>query len=530
MATPSNSSRSGKGKGWRSVWIGMTILTGSMVSLYWGSFPATLEGATVVSPRGTLLPAIPGMHRVPEDQPTIQAAIDAAQARNTGLYIPSGTYRISSVTYTCAAPPTNGILIYGDSPCNGYGTRGTIIQSTTLSGATFTVDGGYPGTESNIEIRNITFRGNATADAGLKMSRAWFGRFVDCAFTGFTKSGACGLWFFADATPSAYSGTSEIRGCRFRSNAIGVKSSCGPSEPINNFVNVIAYNTCYFLDHTEIAVQIGEVTTQLMQARAHNFSNCGFEINARDIVSNVSVYEMNIDGCYFEILAGSPYIGNPRISLLRSGASAPGACITICNNYFQHPLASAGDSIIEIAGDNNVTVRSNFSSFGNQTDRFFLTGTNMEKRIRVEPAGTPPGVTPYPIRFRQTGTGSYTEYSHAVNTADRPPIVPVTYAASMSIPISTGGVRTITPTDGSAFTIASVTFTEGAPQLFTVCIINTTGGALGAATWSSGAAGFKLGAAWTQPATGFRRYITFMFDPVANRAYEISRSAADVAN
>ena len=75
-----------------------------------------------------------------------------------------------------------------------------------------------------------------------------------------------------------------------------------------------------------------------------------------------------------------------------------------------------------------------------------------------------------------------------------------------------------------------VTFTEGAPQLFTVCIINTTGGALGAATWSSGAAGFKLGAAWTQPATGFRRYITFMFDPVANRAYEISRSAADVAN
>ena len=146
MATPANSSRSGKGKGWRSVWIGMTILTGSMVSLYWGAFPATLEGATVVSPRGTLLPAIPGMHRVPEDHPTIQAAIDAALPGETVAVAPG--FWDERISIRGKAITLRGVAGAGRTTLSGTGSSGPVItvegalsRGTRIEG--FTVSGGH---------------------------------------------------------------------------------------------------------------------------------------------------------------------------------------------------------------------------------------------------------------------------------------------------------------------------------------------------------------------------------------------------
>lgn len=101
--------------------------------------------------------------------------------------------------------------------------------------------------------------------------------------------------------------------------------------------------------------------------------------------------------------------------------------------------------------------------------------------------------------------------------------VTVTYSANMVLDLRTGDEFYVTATNGTAFTFTYSNALDG--NRFSVTIINTSGGALGAATWT----GFKLGAAWAQPANTFRRTIEFEVDG-GGVAHEINRTAADVAN
>lgn len=110
----------------------------------------------------------------------------------------------------------------------------------------------------------------------------------------------------------------------------------------------------------------------------------------------------------------------------------------------------------------------------------------------------------------------------------------VTYSASMT-PTFTLGTRfstaTMTATNGTAFTInvPSESLDRYVKPMvgsqLSLVIRNASGGALGVATF---AAGYKLGAAWTQPANGFSRTIEFQYN--GTNWIEQSRTAADVAN
>jgi hypothetical protein len=62
-------------------------------------------------------------------------------------------------------------------------------------------------------------------------------------------------------------------------------------------------------------------------------------------------------------------------------------------------------------------------------------------------------------------------------------------------------------------------------QTITITVKNTIGGALGTFTWN---AIYKMGSAWTNPANGFSRSITFYYD--GTNWIEISRSPVDVSN
>lgn len=111
----------------------------------------------------------------------------------------------------------------------------------------------------------------------------------------------------------------------------------------------------------------------------------------------------------------------------------------------------------------------------------------------------------------------------------------VTYAAAMNIDARLGSLFIIVPTDGVAFAMTALAagnpiFAAGLQpgQQLTIQIRNTTGGALGAATFTGGAGGFRIGAAWTQPATGFSRSIIFAWN--TSVWVEVGRTAADVAN
>lgn len=100
--------------------------------------------------------------------------------------------------------------------------------------------------------------------------------------------------------------------------------------------------------------------------------------------------------------------------------------------------------------------------------------------------------------------------------------VVLAYSAAITANLFQGKKFRIVATNGVAFSIAVTNPTDG--HEFDLCILNTSGGALGAITWP---ANFRM-AAWTSPATGFSRSIKFVYDSV--NWIERSRTTVDVPN
>lgn len=99
----------------------------------------------------------------------------------------------------------------------------------------------------------------------------------------------------------------------------------------------------------------------------------------------------------------------------------------------------------------------------------------------------------------------------------------IPYSASMAVE-NTYQAFTITATNSTAFTITNPLYPTYDGETITFTIRNTSGGALGTATWG---ALYKL-ASWVQPATGFSRSITFLCN--GTNFIELSRTTADVPN
>lgn len=99
----------------------------------------------------------------------------------------------------------------------------------------------------------------------------------------------------------------------------------------------------------------------------------------------------------------------------------------------------------------------------------------------------------------------------------------VTYSASMTPDAALGNEFDITANNGTAFTINAPSHSSDG-QRITITIRNTSGGALGAVTWSGV---FKM-SAWTQPANGNSRSIDFRYD--GTNWVQISQTGVDVPN
>jgi hypothetical protein len=101
--------------------------------------------------------------------------------------------------------------------------------------------------------------------------------------------------------------------------------------------------------------------------------------------------------------------------------------------------------------------------------------------------------------------------------------VTVTYSTSITLDAALGHLFSITASDGVGFAINAPS-NPVLGQRITIRIRNTSGGALGTATFN---AIFKM-ATWTQPADTKNRSIEFEYDGV--NWVEVSRTAADVPN
>jgi len=122
----------------------------------------------------------------------------------------------------------------------------------------------------------------------------------------------------------------------------------------------------------------------------------------------------------------------------------------------------------------------------------------------------------------------YTTAAVSANSPSRVIVAPkritVTYSASMTFDSSAGNEFDITATNNTAFTINAPTNPPGDSAVLTVMLRNTSGGALGAATWNGV---FKM-SAWTNPANGQNRSITFRWD--GTNWTQIGQTGVDVPN
>jgi hypothetical protein len=101
----------------------------------------------------------------------------------------------------------------------------------------------------------------------------------------------------------------------------------------------------------------------------------------------------------------------------------------------------------------------------------------------------------------------------------------ITYSASMTPDTGAGTEFYINATNGTAFTINAPT-TNVVGQDLTIRIRNASGGALGAVTWN---ATYHM-SAWTQPANGQSRFITFRWDPTSAIWMQVNPAGVDIPN
>lgn len=107
----------------------------------------------------------------------------------------------------------------------------------------------------------------------------------------------------------------------------------------------------------------------------------------------------------------------------------------------------------------------------------------------------------------------------------------LTWGANIALQANAGGLHTLNATSNIAATISVPTSvpTSGQTARITIIMKNSSGGAIGTAlAFAGGAGGFKLvGGAFTNPANGFSRGITFVYHQADNFWYEESRWSAD---
>lgn len=98
----------------------------------------------------------------------------------------------------------------------------------------------------------------------------------------------------------------------------------------------------------------------------------------------------------------------------------------------------------------------------------------------------------------------------------------LTYSASMTPDLSTGGKFLITANNGTAFTV-NAPLNPNTGKEITFDITNSSGGVLGVITWN---AVYKLAGAFSNPLSTKRRIISFYHD--GSSWIEKSRASADI--
>tara|TARA_R110000868_G_C10940906_1_gene767091 strand:+ start:1413 stop:2981 length:1569 start_codon:yes stop_codon:yes gene_type:complete len=372
-----------------------------------------------------------------DDTAAIQAAINSVQATNGTIYIPSGTYRISSQLTI-----TNSIEIMG------AGMQSTFIKKTAdvvgiliKSGATYTKMSGF----------NLTSTASTGTSDGIVVGDA-------------DNTNGAGECVFRDMACSSHKGS----GINVRNGNSGV------------------------LDHVSC---IGNSQHGVLISSQH------------PVVDNTNAWRL------FAVTAGSNTLDGIRCDVASSTIATGFDCESNGRYgvYINRPYCNF-QGYVEANATTNVYV-------GASGFEYFIVVRNVDNTASLFNSG---------MYYNQSGSGVFPSLYATGRMWNRGAFgttnTTVTYSASMRIANDNGNTFLIVPTNGTGFTILGPD-QSNYPQEITITIKNTFG-VLGAATWG---AAYKL-SAWTNPANGFSRSITFTTDGFSAVWTQKSQTGVDVPN
>jgi hypothetical protein len=324
---------------------------------------------------------------ITDDTAAIQLAVNSAMSQNKRLYIPKGEYLVSS-TITVTNGSGAGLFMYGDTTSNfSVFPSGSTIRYTGTS-TLLQMNGG--ASTINSLIKNITFKGNASAINAIKINAGWFTTIEECVFQGFLGTGASAVYLTYNV--GSFVGVTKFINCEFALNVAHIYFD-------KSDTNVLIIDKCSFYDHT-FGILNGDGTNGVA-SRNVNITNCLFEsVNAAyDIFCYGGAQGWNIINNYFE--QNDSAVNSPRI-LFGSGMVYPlNQSISITGNIFSKNLGTAASSLISISGCNGLTVKSNWNGFpfaGSANDRYSVIATGTTN-YTIEPFNAVSGATPYPANI-----------------------------------------------------------------------------------------------------------------------------------
>lgn len=333
----------------------------------------------------------------------------------------------------------------------------------------------------------------------------------------------------------------QIIGNRFKTIAyIGVKNQIADASTIctDIQVNDNEFDTC---GQTAISTQCVNFTSSyynVVQVQGNQIRNCGAGYGIQ--ADYVREYDCKLN----EILTVT---GGPGISLAHGYGQIKGNTIkstswnAITCSSLNHDTEISGNTIVDGCLNTEVGVDSNnyrYLIFLQKDAASLVTNPKALVFDNTFRATTSEGTFYLAAVFAATGTYLY-YYGANKNLTSKTAIVmqtttdlqqcdvvaniTPTYGTSVNFDRSLGNTFNIVVTNSTGFTMQPPT--NSTPGIFHIRIKNSSGGATGTNAF---AGAFHTTGAWTAPANGFHRTITFYYD--GSVIGEIGRSTADVAN
>lgn len=474
---------------------------------------------------------------VTDDTDAIQAAIDACSDAGGGaVFAPEGTYLCNTllipanVTLQGAGPGVttfqktgseSGLLIFF---VRLMGNRAQLRDCTVIGGGatgTFGINVAITNSAKYCRVSNVDsynchipfLSGGLTGD----VSRSW----DDCSYNVVENST---FHDCSDTCTSFFAPVSSI-GNRLV-NCDMWDSSGGSGNEMRNQIDGVYLNCTADMMQTGFrfeeacvgCVAIGCSTTNCTGRGFHAIgavSTTGAVGQTRDCAFIGCVSEGDDDG--FEIA------NSDRIKMVGCTAMNATSFGFIINGQGSIP-ATCEDFIIEgctarACGVDGFRVQNGYGARGRINGHAL---NNTAAGVRIASGAGANGV------IDVTSTGNATDFnietaSWAVRVAQQTVTLLDGPAATVQPNAALGNFFRIRVTDTNAFTISNPSMSHAA-GLITLSIENASGGAMGAITFS---AGYKLAGAFTNPATGNLREITFRRDTAGSVWREVGRTAAD---